>query len=414
MRLLKLPPIILCSACTHPALTTPTSFTMKAIIAVPVTLLLVARAYTNKSLTPAGIVAAVVTAICHAVHPWNLPFALLVVFFLIGSRVTHVKEAEKARLTLSSKGTSGGEGPRTHVQVLANSAVASVLCLLHAYQLSQRPNVLAGDDVGTTCFNWRGDLLIIGIIANYAAVAADTFSSELGILSSEEPVLITTMRKVPRGTNGAVTMWGLMAGAAGSMAIMTTTVIFLPLCEGEMAGQAGGYEWSGNDKHNLLWFLAIWGTLGSVLDSFLGARFQSSVKDVRSGKIVEGDGGKRVLVANPKGRTGSGSGSAEHKLLRADIATTLLSGESGDAVEKPMGAAESAVDDSAVAPEQRYDPNNKHRRSSYGDDRPSRVVENGLDLLDNNDVNFLMAFIMSTGAMLAASRYWGVELGPIF
>jgi uncharacterized membrane protein len=64
---------------------------MKAIIAVPVTLAMVYRAGSHKSLTPAGIVAAVITAAAHAVHPWNLPFALLIIFYLAGTRVTKVR-----------------------------------------------------------------------------------------------------------------------------------------------------------------------------------------------------------------------------------------------------------------------------------------------------------------------------------
>lgn len=63
---------------------------MKAIYAVPATLALVYRAWSHKSLTPAGIVAAVITAIAHAYHPWNLPFALLCTFFLAGTRATKV------------------------------------------------------------------------------------------------------------------------------------------------------------------------------------------------------------------------------------------------------------------------------------------------------------------------------------
>ena len=63
---------------------------MKAIYAVPATLAVAYRAYSHKSLTPVGIAAAVLTAIAHAIHPWNLPFVLLVVFFLAGTRVTKV------------------------------------------------------------------------------------------------------------------------------------------------------------------------------------------------------------------------------------------------------------------------------------------------------------------------------------
>jgi hypothetical protein len=63
---------------------------MKAYIAVPAIAALVYRAYSHKSLTPTGIAAAIVTGIIHAIHPWNMPFVLLAVFFLAGSRVTKV------------------------------------------------------------------------------------------------------------------------------------------------------------------------------------------------------------------------------------------------------------------------------------------------------------------------------------
>jgi uncharacterized membrane protein len=92
---------------------------MKPILAVPATLALCYRAYSHKSLTPLGIFTAALTAAAHAVHPWNLPFVLLVVFFLAGTRVTKVKKEVKERLTIHASGGSGahgGEGPRTHVQ----------------------------------------------------------------------------------------------------------------------------------------------------------------------------------------------------------------------------------------------------------------------------------------------------------
>ena len=63
---------------------------MKAVIAGPVIVAIVYRAWSHKSLTPTGCVAAVLTAIAHAIHPWNLPFVLLMVFFLAGTRVTKV------------------------------------------------------------------------------------------------------------------------------------------------------------------------------------------------------------------------------------------------------------------------------------------------------------------------------------
>ncbi|KAI2620917.1 integral membrane protein DUF92-domain-containing protein [Hypomontagnella submonticulosa] len=371
---------------------------MKAIFAVPATLALVYRAYSHKSLTPAGILAAALTATAHAVHPWNLPFVLLVVFFLAGTRVTKIKADVKASLTLNSQGISGGEGPRTHVQVLANSLMASVLTLMHAYQLHLRREAVVNHKQipdGAFCYRWSGDLLVVGIIANYAAVCADTFSSELGILSRGPPRLITSwnLRKVPPGTNGGVTLWGLAAGLLGSMIVVTAALVFLPFCSEETKGKLGGGEsWTTSQKATFAWGLTIWGALGSLLDSFLGGWFQRSVRDVRSGKIVEGDGGVRVLTTavdtEPHTKEDATTG----------VKTEVLNSEGSEAVEKQSNP---------------YDPKDKHRGSHFGDRKPTRIAESGWDLLDNNDVNFLMASIMSIGAIVLASWYWEQPLNSV-
>ncbi|KAM0338705.1 hypothetical protein ACHAPU_011228 [Fusarium lateritium] len=377
---------------------------MRLLYALPATCALIYRAKSRNSLTPAGIFAATLTAIAHAYHPWNLPFALLCIFFLAGTRVTHIKEGIKSNYTLRSKGTSGGEGPRTHVQVLANSLMASVLSLLHANQLRKREAALADpntpDPTGSLCYSWGGDLLVVGIIANYAAVAADTFSSELGILSTGQPRLITspTLRKVPRGTNGGVTLLGLGAGLLGSMIIVTTSMLFLPSCNDESSQTpAGGAPWTMLERRKFMGFMVLWGALGSVLDSFLGALFQRSVRDVRSGKIVEGEGGNRVLVAE----------SAEDAAAHAKTSNAKTEAMTK---EKLDGSAVADDDDAHASV---YNPKDKHRKSNFGDQQPSRAIENGWDLLDNNDVNFLMAVTMSVGGMAAVGWYWDVPIQSV-
>ncbi|KAF8857373.1 hypothetical protein BDZ45DRAFT_652828 [Acephala macrosclerotiorum] len=384
---------------------------MKAYIAVPVTLAMVYRAWSHQSLTPAGIVAAVLTATAHAVHPWSLPFALLIVFFLAGTRVTKVKHDVKAKLTVHASGSAGGEGARTHIQVLANSAVASVLTLLHAYQLRQREQTDA-------CFSWPGDILVVGIVANYAAVAADTFSSELGILSKSKPRLITSLnlRQVPPGTNGGVTTYGLAAGFLGSLIIVATSVALIPFCHPkQMVGVLSDARgWNIADRNRFAFAMAIWGALGSVLDSLLGGWLQQSVVDTRSGRIVEGEGGKKVLVSK------AGPNSMHYK-KRAEVNAKLLHDEGKDGVEQQQ------TDDSSIPAQieealnhkmggmDKYDPNRKFRTPSFGDEKPSRVVESGaLALLDNNEVNFLMALTMSLGAMGIASWFWDVPFSSIF
>ncbi|KAL8854314.1 MAG: hypothetical protein Q9221_000800 [Calogaya cf. arnoldii] len=335
---------------------------MHPYIAVPATAALVWRAYSRNSVTPAGIVVAALTAVVHAIHPWSVFFTLLVIFFLAGTAVTKVKHHVKAQLTLSSAGSSGGEGPRTHIQVLANSLVASFLILLHYRQLLARDK---SGDASQGCWQYASDLLVVGIVSNYAAVAADTFSSELGILSNGKPRLLTSwnFRTVPPGTNGGITLLGTSAGFLGASIIALTSVVLLPFCPvgltsrtgrlfgDNQAGFEGGSGWGLREKAALVLAVSLWGGLGSLLDSALGGWLQASVVDVRSGKVIEGIGGKKVLL------TGS------------------------------------------------------HLKKDDGNS--SRRVESGVSLLDNNGVNLLMAFIMSAGGMVVSAYLWDLPLGTI-
>ena len=286
--------------------------------------------------------------------------------------------------------------------VLANSGVASILILMHAYQLRQR-------EKNATCYAWPGDLLLVGIVANYAAVAADTFSSELGILSKSQPRLITSLnfRKVPPGTNGGVTLYGLAAGLLGSLIIVTTTAALVPFCspKSPITGLRDGHGWTIKDRQRFSFAMTLWGALGSVLDSLLGGWLQQSVVDTRTGKVVEGEGGKRVLVSK------AGPNSMHYK-KRAEIKANLLNGEGKDAV--PMKAAEAEEElDEKMGGMDKYDAKMKFRKPSFGDEKPSRMVESGASLLDNNEVNLLMALTMSLGAMGVASWFWDVPFGSI-
>ncbi|CAG8138502.1 unnamed protein product [Penicillium olsonii] len=339
---------------------------MKPYIGIPLVSGLVYRAWARKSLTPLGIVVAAISASAHAIHPWSAPVTLLAVFYFSGTKVTKVKHEVKSRLTLSAAGAEGGEGPRNHIQVLANSVVATMLSIAHAIVLSKSSS--------DSCFSLRhntADILIVGIVANYAAVAADTFSSELGILSKSKPRLITslTLREVPPGTNGGVTATGLGAGLLGSFIVSATSAAVLPFCA------------SAGIKERLLWTAAMtaWGTLGSVLDSVLGGILQASVVDKRSGKVVEGSGGRKVII-HPSGKVVAVD-SAETTGLEGPQAATLRSGSSSAPV----------------------------RDESH----ESRRVETGRDWLDNNGVNLLMAATMSVGAMGISQWVWGLDIADL-
>lgn len=65
---------------------------------------------------------------------------------------------------------------------------------------------------------------------------------------------------------------------------------------GNKSGFEGGGGWGWQEK--IFWVVAVtvWGGLGSVLDSALGGWFQASVVDGRTGKVIEGTGGKKVSL----------------------------------------------------------------------------------------------------------------------
>ena len=290
--------------------------------------------------------------------------------------------------------------------VFANSAMASILTLLHAYQLSQREKRLVRSSGSEGCFPWGGDLLVVGIIANYAAVAADTFSSELGILSKSRPRLITSwnLRQVPCGTNGAVTLAGIMAGILGSLIIVITSLALIPFCPPGSSISGGG--WSFRQRQQFTIAMTLWGALGSVLDSFLGGWFQQSVKDTRTGRIVEGEGGKKVLISNsgPKSMHFKKAGKVKEK---------IWSGEGKGAVEEQAKVNQMNDISRKMTGEGEEERKKKYGKSRLEDDRPSRVVESGFGLLDNNEVNLLMALTMSLGAMGIASWVWGIPMRSI-
>lgn len=185
--------------------------------------------------------------------------ALLLVFFFTSSKLTK-RGAEKKR-EIDAHYKEGGQ--RDWLQVLINSSLATTLALGVAFLTDWNDSCLDSEKAPlVTC-------LIGGILGHYACCNGDTWSSEVGVLSSSQPRLITTFKHAPRGTNGGVTILGLVAAAAGGAVIGLTFVmagLFTASCDGRLASR------------QLLAFPigAFAGLFGSVIDSLLGATVQYS------------------------------------------------------------------------------------------------------------------------------------------
>ena len=97
-----------------------------------------------------------------------------------------------------------------------------------------------------------------------AAVNADTWATELGVLSPRPPRLITTGRPVEVGTSGGVTALGTAASLGGALII--------GLCGG-LSLLILGQGWASGTV--LLLAATAGGLAGSAFDSLLGATVQA-------------------------------------------------------------------------------------------------------------------------------------------
>ncbi|MBD3210378.1 DUF92 domain-containing protein [Candidatus Micrarchaeota archaeon] len=83
----------------------------------------------------------------------------------------------------------------------------------------------------------------VPFIASMAAVTADKFGSEIGVLDSEDPITIG-FQKVKPGTSGAISKMGTVGSLAGSAAIALSAIVVFGLTPSEalvvaFAGLAG-------------------------------------------------------------------------------------------------------------------------------------------------------------------------------
>jgi uncharacterized protein (TIGR00297 family) len=161
---------------------------------------------------------------------------LLMAFFVSSSVLTRLFGKKKA--ALNEKFDKGGT--RDIGQVLANGAVASLFAGLHFF-------------LPDATWPW------LVFSASLAAVNADTWATELGVLNPSLPRLITSWVRVESGTSGAVSIFGTLAAAGGAAFIAIL---------GALLGPAG------SGIINLL-IIIIAGLFGSLFDSLLGATIQA-------------------------------------------------------------------------------------------------------------------------------------------
>jgi uncharacterized protein (TIGR00297 family) len=166
-------------------------------------LLSIAWLIPKKLLTPAGLF-----------HAWFLGvliwgtlgwqgYLVVMFYFLAGSAVTRIGMAQKEAEGIAEK-RSGARGPEN----VWGSAATAALCALGVAAIGA--NLLPPS---------LQPLLLLGYVASFSTKLSDTCASEVGKAYGKRTFLITTLQPVARGTEGAVSLEGTLAGVVGSVAI---------------------------------------------------------------------------------------------------------------------------------------------------------------------------------------------------
>src|SRR5438046_4491186 len=156
-------------------------------------------AYRRRSLSRGGIAGAIIAGTTtFGLGGWS--WGLSLIFFFISSSIfSHFRAPDKAH-TAADKFSKGGQ--RDIGQAAANGGIATLLAL--GYGLASSASLQ--------------QLLQAGYSGALATATADTWATELGVLSLQQPRLITTGKPVAPGTSGGITLLGSAAAALGALA----------------------------------------------------------------------------------------------------------------------------------------------------------------------------------------------------
>ncbi|KAJ3084881.1 Transmembrane protein 19 [Rhizoclosmatium hyalinum] len=231
----------------------------------------------KKSLSLSGAVAAAAVCFPTFSHPFILFMTVLLTFYLSSSKLTKVGTSTKKKLEEDFK--EGGQ--RNAVQVFSNGFTGTVIACLH-YMLVVHENKgsMEGLCFADSSTNWLSRLntaLLAAYIGTYACCNGDTWASELGVFSKSDPYLITTLRPVPKGTNGGISLIGTLASIAGGAVIGLIAAL----------SHISSPCFSLGLITRLVVFASVCGFIGSMIDSVLGATLQRSTFNKKSGQITQ-------------------------------------------------------------------------------------------------------------------------------
>jgi len=211
--------------------------TTRIIVGCALSAAVAAVAYRREWLSECGAAAAfVVGSVVFGLGSWVWALVLLTFFATSSALSRHRREDKRAIAEGFEKGSRRDCG-----QVLANGGLACVVATMFALHPSQ--------------------VWFAAFLGAMAAVTADTWATEIGVLAGRAPRLVTTWRTVVPGTSGGVSLAGVFATVAGALVIGTAAQVFVVISGGRL-------------EPRIVAASAVGGLVGSLTDSLLGATLQ--------------------------------------------------------------------------------------------------------------------------------------------
>jgi uncharacterized protein (TIGR00297 family) len=186
--------------------------------------------------------------------PWRTAMVPLVVLMVLTSLATKLGHARKEQL-----GTAEKRHGRSASQVAANLGVATLVSMRIVLFGLERLGVIQLSFFrvhGISRIFWSSTLPFTVGLAALAESAADTVSSEIGQVLGGTPRMITTLRAVQPGTDGAISGFGTLAGILAGAAVAAAGALTL----------SGGWEMFG--------IASLGAVSGLFFDSLLGATLE--------------------------------------------------------------------------------------------------------------------------------------------
>ncbi len=172
---------------------------LRLILALVINAVLALGTYFGRVISRSGAIGGfIVGFIIYFSTDWR-GFIVLLTFFVLGTLVTKVKYKEKAEKGIAQE----DEGKRGAKHAAANCATSLILGLAAWLAASSGADSAAG-------------LLMVGFAGAFATALSDTASSEIGQAYGRTTILLTSLKRVPPGTEGAVSLEGTFAGIAAS------------------------------------------------------------------------------------------------------------------------------------------------------------------------------------------------------